>query len=1260
MKVVLALEHETIPPIFDLRTLNPNIDFDGAVVKVVRDLTEWSSDKVRRASVNSFGYGDANGHCILDHVRTLFPDYIKAGVCQKQAPFVNGSANGRNNDWKHKSLMNGFSYRDHNDRKQRSSSDSPTNGPCNDQKPKSSINGSMNVHRNGQPLQHCPVKKSPEMTRIAEASTRQMVLLLFAAHNKESLDLNMSALCNTIDHFLLADVAYTLGTKRSRLPQRTFRVVNKDDPAEGLRADGQVLRSPLQPGGVAFVFTGQGAQWPAMGAQLFEYHLFRTTIAYLDHVLSSLPAPPEWSLTDILSGESDPELIHSVEISQTACTALQLGLVDLLALWSVRPVAVAGHSSGEIAAAYASGRLTAAEAIVVAYFRGQAVARNKQKGLMLAVGLGPVQIFPYLARWQEKINIAAFNSPGSVTLSGNSEAVEELSKILDKDGVFNRALKTGDNAYHSHHMLPLGHEYNVLLSKGFAHVQKLGLVDDRQRYTQVPMMSSVRPATDLSKTYLAGPAYWRANLEYPVRFSDAVASLINLDEAQVLVEIGPHPALKSPIDQILKKAGKSSIAYGSTVKRQQDGRETMLQLAGTLFCLNTEIDLAAVNAIDSVDGLEHGSIAVDLPPYQYAYGPIVYHESRSSKEYRSRKVSRHDLLGSRVAGNAKLRPQWRNILRVKDVPWLGDHRLLPDIVLPASGFVVMAIEAASRIHHEFPTPVPITGYSLRNLSIKSSLQIPEDDYGVEVMTSMELVDVATALSPAWATFSVSSIARGPEEWTEHCTGLIKVEIAEAGSASDSGLIMSSATRATDADSWYKKFTAIGLGYGSTFRPLSEIRVDPQNKNQVSAKVSLKTTAGIIKGGESSYVLHPASLDGAIQLGLIACYRGQADQASTAFVPVHFSQLYLSNTGISPDLESATVLARGVRRGLRDVHLNLAMTTSDGHEVLQVDALRCTRYSRATRSLDRAYSSPLARLLWKPDIRFLNNIQSRELFPPPPQNVIRTPLLDAMNKLAYAIVYSTYETFAGNGAAEPEPKPSGDIGHFFEWIKRRGRLDDNELRREFKRLSSEDRLAKIDEIVAQAPHVVEIQITKLLHDNMTDILAQRRTGIEITISNNLLSPMYEKGLLMASVYLQLFNVFDSLAHANPNMRYVEIGGGTGGATRIAMRAFYGPNRIKSYKDYTFTDISPSFLATAREALSGSGFDDMIYNVLDIEHDPEANGYEPIYDVAIACQVLHATSNMNRTLTNVGKLLKPGGKLVLVEPIQNFVAASVSIS
>ncbi|KAF1960291.1 hypothetical protein CC80DRAFT_513899 [Byssothecium circinans] len=1236
MKVVLSLEQGAIPPIFDLQTLNSNVDFKGAAVEVVRDLMPWPSGQVRRASINSFGYGGANAHYIIDHVHTLFPDYVKPGV--RQTLNINATAF---EQVMHQTSMQADFEAALEAARGLQATDSSLNG-AKTLSPLSSRAGSTNAisdDSSDEPphvriKQHRPVLKSPTMTRMANPGTRQLVLLPFAAHSKESLKLNINTPSTTIGRLQLADVAYTLASKRSNLAQRTFRVVDSAQPAEGLAAGGKVMRSPPQSGNVAFVFTGQGSQWAGMGVKLFEYRAFASAITYLDRVLATLPMPPKWTLQHILSGKSEPKLIDSAEVSQAVCTALQVGLVDLLASWSVRPMAVAGHSSGEIAAAYASGRITAAEAIIAAYLRGQAVSRNEQTGFMLAVGLSHQQTLPYIAGLDGTVTIAAYNSPGSVTLSGDAEVIEGVSKALDQDRVFNRVLKTGGNAYHSHHMLALGVEYESMLLNGFSHASKLGIADVSQRCPQIPWMSSVTPNIIFSENDLVGPEYWRNNLESPMYFSDAVTNLVTLAEVHMLIEIGPYPALKSPIDQILKNAGKTSIGYASTMKRQQDGRESMLQLAGALFCLNTDVDLVAVNSRDSVLRLVHGSIAVDLPLYQYTYGPVAYHESRQSREYQYRQVIRHDLLGSKVARNAKLRPQWRNVLRIKDVPWLSDHRLLPDAVFPAAGYIATAVEAATRIHHEYPTPLTITGYSLRDVSIKSTLQIPEDDYGIELMTSMDLADAALAQTPTWVTFSISTVARDSDEWTEHCTGRIRVEIAENNLISASDLTVDPAARAADSTSWYKTFAAVGLGYGPTFRPLSHIRADTRTKNCASAIVALKTTVETMIG-QSPYVLHPASLDGAIQLGLIACHNSQAEEASSAFVPVHFSQLYLS-AGLPEDLGSANVVARGERHGLRGAHLDFVMRTPDGREILQVTDLCCSSYSRMSHSRDQAYSSP-----------FTHNSQRRELFPPPLEN------------LAYAIMYDIYETFAGASATYPQPRPSGEVGHFFEWIKRRGTLDDNELRREFKGLTSKERLAKIDELVSQAPHVFKVQTSKLLHENMDDILTERRTSINVIISKGLLTPLYQEGLLMTGVYPQLFNVLDSLGHANPNMRYIKISGGTGGATHIAMQAIRSANGIKSYHDYTFTDISPGFLATARETLSGSGFDDMIYNVLDAEQDPEANGYEPIYDVVLACQVLHATSDMSKTLTNVGKLLKPRGKLVLVETTQNFVVPGVVV-
>lgn len=573
-----------------------------------------------------------------------------------------------------------------------------------------------------------------------------------------------------------------------------------------------------------------------------------------------------------------------------------------------------------------------------------------------------------------------------------------------------------------------------------------------------------------------------------------------------------------------------------------------------------------------------------------------------------------------------------------------------DAVLPAAAYVAMAAEAALRAHTEFRS-LNVKSFSIHDMDIKKSLVIPEDDYGVEILTSIELVDEATSQSPAWTTFSISSVKRDTEDWTEHSTGRIKINV-EADEDVFEKMQECHASRVVDGRLWYKKFLDVGLGYGPAFQSLSDIRVDAASGVTV-ATVDLKPST--VMGGESRYPVHPASLDGAIQLGLIACHKGRSDEASTAFLPVRIPRLYISND-IRQD--TCTVTARGARRGIRSAHLDLQMLGPNGEVLLSAENLRCISYSREARNVedDTVFSSPFTRLVWKPDIRMLSNQRARQLYPPPEQNVTKAPLWGITNKTANFVVISIYESF---GKLVDGPKPSGDVGHFFEWIKRKGQHDDCDLMNEARELAANGKLLqKIEELVSQADKIMEVKIAKLLHDHAADILYERRTGMDVIIGAGLLTPLYQSGLLMTGIYPQLYHVLEDFAHASPNSRVLEIGGGTGGATRIAMKAFTGPNGVKAYKDYTFTDISAGFLSSARESMAE--LHDMHFSVLDVETDPLEQGYdEQAYDLIIACQVLHATSNMHKTLSHCRKLLKPGGRLVLVETNQNFIVPGVVV-
>ena len=164
---------------------------------------------------------------------------------------------------------------------------------------------------------------------------------------------------------------------------------------------------------------------------------------------------------------------------------------------------------------------------------------------MLAVGLGPDQVAKYLEGLDDKVKLAATNSQGSVTLSGEVIAIDKISVAMTADSIFNRRLKTGGNTYHSHYMISVGREYIEILTEGIKNIQKLGLADAEQRYQHVFWASSVTLSKSTADFH--NPAsYWRANLESPVLFSEAVASLVDIEDVPIhaLVEIGPHPALK--------------------------------------------------------------------------------------------------------------------------------------------------------------------------------------------------------------------------------------------------------------------------------------------------------------------------------------------------------------------------------------------------------------------------------------------------------------------------------------------------------------------------------------------------------------------------------------------------------------------------------------------------------------------------------------------------------------------------------------------
>ncbi|KAI1178391.1 reducing type I polyketide synthase [Nemania sp. FL0916] len=404
IKAVLAIENGTIPGTATFATPNPAIDWEKSRVRASLTALPWPKNAKLRASINSFGFGGANAHAVIES-----PEYLLAGVpLRHKSSFVNTVS------------MDSFFDDDEDDLPALSSS-----GP---QKPK---------------------------------------LLVMSANDENSLKTSIKSLSSHILNPAvkvdLQDLLYTLSERRSKLYHRGYSLQSSTSISlDTFELGKQANRVPK----IGFVFTGQGAQWPTMGKQLLEnFPLAKATVQDLDKVLQSLPNPPKWSLVKELTEDRDGAHMRQPEFSQPLVTALQLAMLAVLYDWGIKPYGVVGHSSGEIAAAVAAGYLTPAEGIKIAFFRGQAgkaLPPTKPVG-MLAVGVSADVIKEFIDEDDDYVQIACFNSSRSLTVSGTVDALKRLADRLTEKSHFARMLQV-NYAYHSKYMSAIGKVYLEMLN----------------------------------------------------------------------------------------------------------------------------------------------------------------------------------------------------------------------------------------------------------------------------------------------------------------------------------------------------------------------------------------------------------------------------------------------------------------------------------------------------------------------------------------------------------------------------------------------------------------------------------------------------------------------------------------------------------------------------------------------------------------------------------------------------------------------------
>ncbi|KAK8061768.1 polyketide synthase [Apiospora phragmitis] len=799
-------------------------------------------------------------------------------------------------------------------------------------------------------------------------------LLLFSAHDEATLRNNLQDVSDVVKEANLVDLAYTLGLRRTKLQKRAFVVAHKDRAQSEIKEATTRISAPKSAPVFGLVFTGQGAQWPGMGARLLAvFPSLSQKIQQLDRHLKSLAAPPDWELEAVLRCPTDAELYDQAEYAQPLCTAVQIILVDLLIRWALKPVAHVGHSSGEIGAAYAAGLISAEDAITVAYYRGKAAALIKEDGAMMAVNVSVVEAKLYLPEQSmvDKVVVACHNSPHSCTLSGDREAIERLKAHLDTKGVFARVLKTGGKAYHSHHMEEAAVIYNEFMKAEESHAGSWGAPVTRMFSTS--QLGQVQDHVE-SITH----AYWVKNLRNPVLFDEAMKLMLQeIPEINTLIEVGPHSALSGPLKQICRTASREDVAYFPTLERKQDDVDQLLGLAGNLWASDAALNLHSITSMERAMGqgvIEEvsGALLVDLPTYHWTYTKSYWSEPRVSKEQRENKEPRHDILGRRVPGVSPLEPVWRNILRQRDLPWLGQHRIGGEVMLPAAGYLALAIEAITQITDAQASAIPIQSYTLRDVTILSATVVPDDDVGTETMFHLQRIEVGSQASMGsavgqWYQFTTSCCSYGA--WKETARGKICINVRGHGKDHKPYDLPPTPVR-QEPNAWLEKLRNVGFDLGPTFCNSQALYSD-EKAYIARADMTIGKDCGLMMS-ESRYVLHPGVLDSCLQPTQVAIHRGHLDSLDCGTIPTSFKEVTVFPP--TPEqMEGGCVLETwtpGV--GNRSYASDIQLLRDDGALLVQIAGYQHVRYPSAIPKEPQGHLQRdlYLRTDWKIDVDYL--------------------------------------------------------------------------------------------------------------------------------------------------------------------------------------------------------------------------------------------------------------------------------------------------
>ncbi|KAI0479373.1 hypothetical protein GGR56DRAFT_665124 [Xylariaceae sp. FL0804] len=640
-------------------------------------------------------------------------------------------------------------------------------------------------------------------------------------------------------------------------------------------------------------------------------------------------------------------------------------------------------------------------------------------------------------------------------------------------------------------------------------------------------------------------------------FSSATPSATAMGPLGFVIEVGPHPALKGPAIQNIADIRPSPLPYTGVLSRGKDDVKAFSDALGLAWAHlgARRVDFASYEALVAGSDRTRPKLIVGLPSYQWNHGRTHLHESRGSRKLRGRKQVPHEILGVLSPDSTPLE--------------LRCHQLQGQVVFPAAGYIAMALEAARKLAADRPVEI----FELHNLNIPRAITFEEDsDSGVETLVT--LTGVTTAVEPdktitaAFSCYSGSGITDVDLELMASGTVKIVLGVPDV-SALNSTLLDSSGVTLVDCDRFYSSLSKLGYGYSGNFRGISSLQ---RRFNQASVLVDVYHYS---MDDTSVYIVHPTMLDVSFQAFMLAYSAPGDERLWSLHVPTSIRSIR-----VNPELCSALPI-RGSQLPVSTVladsesfYGSIDIFNEEGTQAMvQVEDLTIKPFAPATETNDQRLFSSIANR-WV-SYHYLRKWKSE---------ISEEQWLNGQPHHARLRDYVEHTLATVAKGQHPYLKR--------EW--------------------SEDSPEFINQLINRYDDSIDIRLLSAVGENIPAAVRGETTILEHMLPNNMLDDFYTQGLGFARYNSFLAAMMKQVAHRYPHAKILEIGAGTGGATRSVLGSMGD-----TMSSYTYTDVSVGFFEKAAEVFKA-------YN----------GRYEPhIYDIVIASNVLHATASLHKTLSHI---------------------------